>query len=99
MEKLILEISQVQRCDARSCSYNVDGSCHAKAITIGDGAVPACDTYLDLGIHCRTSSRTAGVGACKVSRCRFNDDLECTKTYISIGPSHERVECLDFSMD
>lgn len=87
-----IEIPEVTECQASRCAYNANGHCHAQAITIGDGDVPDCDTFLDRGPHVRDVSRPAGVGACKVASCRHNDDLECAAPSIRVGTPR----CLTF---
>ncbi len=57
--------------DVAECAYNVDKHCHARAITIGDGDNPGCDTFLTASHHTRNANRVAGVGACKVVNCRY----------------------------
>jgi hypothetical protein len=39
-----------------------------------------------------------GVGACKVSSCSFNEDLECTAESITVGLVDKYVECLTYMM-
>jgi hypothetical protein len=90
-----VEMPAVAECGASECAYNVDGSCHARAITIGDGVHPGCDTFLAAPRHSR-SLRTAGVGACKVVGCRHNDDFECQAQSISVDRRSDGVECTTF---
>ncbi|WP_425338428.1 DUF1540 domain-containing protein [Thiorhodococcus minor] len=73
----------VCQCGAAGCAYNVDESCHAKAITIGDGVHPSCDTCLNDSAGQTHRQIHAGVGACKVMSCSFNDDLACTADHIA----------------
>jgi hypothetical protein len=40
----------------------------------------------------------AGVGACKMGSCGFNNDLECTAGSITVGLVDENVECLTYMM-
>lgn len=81
--KFIIEMPGVASCAVRQCAYNLDGSCHAKAITIGDGVHPGCDTYLRSRRHTEATD-SAGVGACKVQACRYNRDFECTADGIRV---------------
>jgi hypothetical protein len=39
-----IEMPDVDGCDATECAYNMKGDCHARAITVGDGVHPGCDT-------------------------------------------------------
>ncbi len=71
------EMPQVAICSVAKCVYNQDESCHAKAITIGDPAEPACDTFESSAIHAKNTRLLAGVGACKASACGFH---ACSQT-------------------
>lgn len=42
--KITIDIPLVNECAISDCAYNMDDMCHAKAITIGDGMHPGCDT-------------------------------------------------------
>ncbi len=98
MSKVTLEMSAVQGCAVSGCAYNREQKCHAKAITIGDGQTPGCDTSFSNGSHVREKIRIAGVGACKVSTCRFNDDYECSAGKITVGLSQgNRALCMTYS--
>ena len=72
MKKMAIEMPVVTSCQIENCGYNVAKKCHAKAITVGDSFDPECDTFLESNLHIREIRRTAGVGACKVTACRFN---------------------------
>lgn len=93
--KMSANMPKVMKCSMRKCAYNNDGGCHARAITIGDGTVPHCDTLFQCGSHCK-SRNSAGVGACKVSGCTHNSDFECQAPRISVGMSKGRVMCKTF---
>jgi len=95
MEKLI-EMTAVSLCDVTQCQYNGAQQCHAKAITIGDGVTPECDTFFRGNNSVDAPHILAGVGACKVRGCKFNDDLECTAEHVKIGYSGEEVRCLSY---
>ncbi len=92
-----LEMPEVKRCDANDCGYNLNSNCHAKAITIGDYSNPGCDTFMGIHRHTKEIKRIAGVGACKVSDCKFNDDYECIAQDISVGFKEGKVNCLTFT--
>ncbi|MDM7322600.1 MAG: DUF1540 domain-containing protein [Gammaproteobacteria bacterium] len=94
--KITVEIPVVAEYAARECSYNAGRACHAKAITIGQGVHPGCDTFLHMSTPARERQRRAGVGACKVIACRFNDDLECGANAISVGGAVRAISCLTF---
>jgi len=94
--RISIEMPKVDECDAIGCAYNVDRACHARAITIGHGVHPACDTFVTLGKHVSKPTDSAGVGACKVETCRYNDDLECTAASIRVELHGDEGECGTF---
>lgn len=87
----------VKKCEVGSCAYNTAHNCHAKAITVGDGDRPGCDTFFENADHTRIVTLTAGVGACKVSQCRYNQDYECNAESIEVGYVANDVRCRTFS--
>jgi hypothetical protein len=91
-----IDMPDVDACDARDCAFNKGGNCHARAITVGDGVHPGCDTFLPSGEHSRRTDR-ASVGACKVKGCKYNDDLECQAQAIRLGRRSNGIECLTFT--
>lgn len=96
--KLTLEMPVVTECEARECAYNADAKCHARAITIGDGESPNCDTLIrQQGTVHLDEHLVAGVGACKVDDCIFNTDLECQAEGIVVGFSSGAVECQTYT--
>lgn len=92
MVNIAVEMPQVKGCQVSKCVYNLDNACNARAITIGDGTAPNCDTFYVAGRHARNRN-TAGVGACKVTGCRFNDDYECQADEISVGSVESSAMC------
>lgn len=95
--KMTVEMPPVSSCGVTECAYNVDQGCHARAITIGDGVFPGCDTILSTSPHTRDRERIAGVGACKVSPCTYNEDYECMADSIAVGYGEKGVCCLTFA--
>ena len=96
--KITFDIPNVQVCEVKSCAYNNGGqTCHARAITIGDGIHAACDTFFVSDRHTRNTSDMAGVGACKVTSCRHNSDLECSAETIRVGLHDSHADCLTFA--
>lgn len=93
--KFVIDMPNVASCAVRQCAYNVEGSCHAKAITVGDGVHPGCDTYLRSRRHTDTPP-SAGVGACKVEACRHNRDLECSASSIRVDRRGGTPSCVTF---
>lgn len=95
--KITIDMPIVANCMVRECAYNVDESCYARAITIGDGLHPGCDTFFGASTHSRIHSARAGVGACKVMACQYNDDLECQAETIQVAGSGTDVRCMTYS--
>lgn len=92
-----MTMPKIERCRVTECCYNLDEMCHALAITVGGGGDhPECDTYCDMGIKGGDRSATAGVGACKVSECTYNENLECVAAGITIGQAQDEADCLTF---
>jgi hypothetical protein len=83
MKTKTLEMPEVAGCEATECAYNRDRLCRARAITVGDGTRPMCDTAFHAGSHTH-GEMIAGVGACKVAHCRHNNDLECQADVIQV---------------
>jgi hypothetical protein len=90
------EMPAVIQCEIGECAYNAESRCHAKAITIGDGVTPNCDTALCNAAAVRGIEVRAGVGACKVSGCQYNEDLECSADGIMVGPAEGGIRCLTY---
>jgi hypothetical protein len=93
---MTLDMPAVRACNAETCAYNIDLGCHARAITIGDGVHPGCDTFLSGTLGHTHRGDTAGVGACKVTGCRHNEDFECAARGISVGIEGATVKCMTF---
>ncbi|QOY96691.1 DUF1540 domain-containing protein [Massilia sp. UMI-21] len=91
-----MDMPVVGACSVAECAYNTDNGCHARAITVGDGVHPGCDTFLVATPHTRDTGRHAGVGACKVSSCQHNDDYECTAEQIAVGHAGHGACCLTY---
>lgn len=90
------DMPEVSRCAAIECAYNTDSACHARAITIGEGEDPDCDTFFSNNRH-TSRDRIAGVGACKVTTCNHNVDFECSADHIELGYSGDSVNCLTYT--
>lgn len=93
---ITIEMSMVAECSHEECAYNTGKSCHAKAITVGDSINPLCDTVLHRADNVHATDIHAGVGACKVSDCSFNEDLECTADSIAIGLQNDNARCMTY---
>lgn len=85
----------VSECAIEECAYNKKKTCHAIAITVGDGLHPLCDTFFKSALR-GGAKETAGVGACKVSSCRHNKELECNASGIQVGSMKNMANCLTF---
>jgi hypothetical protein len=96
MKKFSIEMPEVKDCEVTSCVYNVKNACHARAITVGDGANARCDTFFNASSHSK-GKQMAGVGACKVTACSYNNDYECQAEGVSIGMEQNNAICVTFS--
>jgi hypothetical protein len=96
MSTIAIDTPVVGECSVAECAYNANNGCHARAITVGDGIHPGCDTFLAATPHSRDTTRHAGVGACKVSPCQHNDDYECTAGQIAVGYAGPGASCLTY---
>jgi len=56
--------------------------------------VPPTDTEITFLLT--SGGYNAGVGACKTSACRYNDDYECTADRISVGHTGQGASCLTY---
>ena len=94
--EMTINMPFVDTCTISQCAYNKDDKCHARAITIGNGTHPGCDTsYLGAPFHTRANSM-AGVGACKVAKCNLNNDLECIADNIDVGMHEGTIQCMSY---
>jgi len=92
MKIIAVEMPKVASCQTVECVYNKKYTCNARAITVGDGIEPRCDTFFSADQHVR-KQQTAGVGACKVSSCRFNEEYECQADQIVMGTLDNITRC------
>lgn len=93
--KISVDVPEVGNCAAKHCAFNRDGNCHAQAITVGNSIDPVCDTFIASGQHNKRQP-CAGVGACKVARCRHNDDLLCQADSVRVGMHGQHAKCETF---
>lgn len=96
MNRLAIDMPVVGACTIDECAYNAHHCCQARAITVGAGVHPGCDTFLAATPHSRDAGRHAGVGACKVSACAHNEDYECSAQQIAAGRRDGDACCLTF---
>jgi hypothetical protein len=95
----MIEMPMVTDCTVSACAYNLSQACKAKAITIGeskDPQEPICDTFFQYSTHTGIKDITAGVGACKMHDCSFNEELECSAQNIKVGMKNGNADCLTF---
>ncbi len=83
----------INECEMINCAYNQQRICHAMAITVGDGACPMCDTFLDQPGKGGVGDMKGGVGACRVTECQFNDSLECSASSIRVANHSSHPDC------
>jgi hypothetical protein len=94
--EMLIDMPMIKSCDVSECTYNLNASCHAKAITIGDGVTPGCDTFMNASGHVRSAGIKAGVGACKVGGCTYNADFECSAESIRVSHEGGKVVCMTY---
>ena len=92
-----MDMPKVARCEVSQCAYNKDNICHALAITVGDSREPHCDTFFGSMSKGGDPNATAGVGACKMTSCRFNSMLECGAPSVAVGYQGEGIDCLTYA--
>ncbi len=96
MSPMKIDMPVVAECSATDCAYNVNSNCHARAITVGDGVHPGCDTFFKHK-HIINASQTAGIGACKITDCKYNNDCECVTDRIRVGRGSGGAICLTYA--
>jgi len=97
MKHMTIDMPIVSECLASECAYNVNMNCHARAITVGNSMHAGCDTFFSGSGHTKAAARTAGVGACKSTDCKFNEDLECMTESIRVAPNGQAVNCMTYT--
>ena len=94
---MAMEMPKVMDCTVSGCAYNTEKACHAMAITVGEQpSEPICDTFFQSDTHGGVMDMTAGVGACKTSDCRHNENFECVAANVHIGLKGNQPDCLTF---
>jgi len=96
--KMTFSMSVVATCAIKDCAYNVDETCNARAITIGDGVHPGCDTFFSNATHTNEVNELTGVGACKIRSCRHNSDFECGADHVDVGHNKSGICCLTYEL-
>jgi hypothetical protein len=93
-----MDSPKVLQCQVAECAYNMDNTCHALAVTIGDAMKPRCDTFCRCSEKGGDPTSIAVVGACKMASCMYNKSLECSATSISVGFMEKDIDCLTFRL-
>jgi hypothetical protein len=92
-----MNMPKVTECSVGNCAYNSSNSCHAMAITVGEpSGDPSCDTFFTAEKHGGVMDMTAGVGACKLSDCKFNKDYECSASSIKVAMKQGQPDCMTY---
>lgn len=97
MKHMTIDMPIVSECLVSECAYNVEMNCHARAITVGNSLHAGCDTFCSGSSHTKAATRVAGVGACKSTDCKFNEDLECMTDSIRVGRAGQEINCMTYS--
>ena len=87
---------KVSVCEATTCAYNEEKKCRAFAITVGSQDAASCGTYTPEGGKGGITMTVANVGACKMSGCKHNENLMCTKSDVEVGVAGGQVSCMSF---
>ena len=90
-------MSRITNCSVDECSYNTNQTCHARAITVGDGVHARCDTFFKNSLFGGTKDQIGSVGACKVPSCRYNENLECQAEAVQVGYHMDQPDCMTFT--
>lgn len=92
-----LAMSKITGCEARDCSYNMNGQCHTIAITVGDEGCAMCDTYTKYENKGGASDVIGAVGACREADCLYNQSLECNAGSIKVGMHSGHADCVTYT--
>lgn len=92
-----IQASKVLDCSVTECSYNMNKTCHALAITVGDSTCAMCDTYFKSPEKGGAMEMTGSVGACKENDCKFNKSLECAAPGIHVASHMGHADCATYS--
>lgn len=92
-----MEMPVVSECGVEACSYNRDRACHALAITVGNALHAHCDTFFHTSSKGGDPAAIGHVGACKMSDCTHNIDLECQAPEIVVGHRQDEADCLTYA--
>ena len=92
------QMPPIMNCEATACAFNRESKCHALAINVGgpNDPRPNCDTFFKTRTRCGRDDALAGVGACKVLTCKFNELLMCLAPNVNIQVYREQAECATY---
>ncbi len=90
-----MEMPKVVSCNVIECAYNQNDQCHAMAVNVGEEK-PVCGTFYESSQKCTGMEASAGVGACKMDDCIYNDCLMCAADSIEVEWQDENAKCLTF---
>ncbi len=98
MKPITIIMPLIKTCSVSECGFNMKDECHAKAITIGNNNMPNCDTFFKVSdsIDHTKANHHAGVGACKLSGCKFNTNYACMADEIMVNTFHEKANCATY---
>jgi hypothetical protein len=85
----------ISKCAEPDCFYNRGDACHAPAINVG-ATDPKCDTFSRSAKKHHSRDAVGLVGACHVAQCRWNRDLTCGASAITVGRHGDHPDCLTF---
>lgn len=91
-----IPMAVVAECTVPECVYNRASRCHARAITIGNGDHPQCDTFHCAHNHPQDDAPPTGVGACKLVSCHFNHHYNCEAERVYVGATPGGPGCLSY---
>ncbi|MBI2830860.1 MAG: DUF1540 domain-containing protein [Chloroflexi bacterium] len=86
-----MEMSQVAKCNASTCTYNKQNICHTLGINVGPHA--ECNTYHHGSARGGFAEVKGGIGACFASDCKFNQQLECKSPNIDVAFHSLHADC------
>ena len=92
------QMPPIIQCKERNCGFNKGSKCHAFAITVGgpNDLRPNCDTFFETKSQCGVEDVLAGVGACKVLTCEFNEHLLCLAPNVDVQVYNGQAECATY---
>lgn len=92
------QMPRIMQCEEKECAFNRASKCHAFAINVGGptDVRPKCDTFFKTRTPCGREDVLAGVGACKVLTCKFNELLMCLAPRVHVQVYNGQAECATY---